>query len=227
MTIATETKSANIFLRMHPLQRILLSLFTTLITFLFVYHYDFDWVLILPMMWITFAFTFIILSVIVFFKLTAAEIAKKANTEDGSRVFVIISILLSSFASMGTVLLLMLSDMMKTREVLAVLISIIGIIMSWVLVHTIFTFHYANMYYFNSKEKKANVTPLIFPGTAKPDYLDFAYFSFVIGMTFQVSDVEISSQRIRRMALVHGLLAFTLNTFVVALTINLIAGLKH
>ncbi len=66
---------------------------------------------------------------------------------------------------------------------------------------------------------------LEFPGNAKPNYLDFAYFSFVIGCTFQVSDVEISSPKIRRVVLFHGLLSFGLNTFVVALTINLIAGL--
>jgi uncharacterized membrane protein len=83
------------------------------------------------------------------------------------------------------------------------------------------------MYYLKQSDNKSDDVPLIFPGKMKPDYLDFAYFSFVLGMTFQVSDVEIASQRIRRIALVHGLLSFTLNTFVVALTINLIAGLKH
>ena len=60
-----------------------------------------------------------------------------------------------------------------------------------------------------------------------PDYLDFAYYSFVIGMTFQVSDVQITSRKFRKLALLHGLIAFGLNTFVVALTINLVAGLSH
>ena len=59
-----------------------------------------------------------------------------------------------------------------------------------------------------------------FPEEKAPDYLDFAYFSFVIGMTFQVSDVVITSRDIRRQVLVHGLLAFALNTFVVALTVT-------
>jgi uncharacterized membrane protein len=59
-----------------------------------------------------------------------------------------------------------------------------------------------------------------------PDYLDFAYFSFVIGMTFQVSDIEISSRAIRRLVLVHGLLSFLFNTVIVALTINVIVDLK-
>jgi uncharacterized membrane protein len=115
---------------------------------------------------------------------------------------------------------------MHTQQTLAVVIAVMGMIVSWALVHTIFTFHYANMYYFKQRNDKSD-DPLAFPGNAKPNYLDFAYFSFVIGMTFQVSDVEIASQRIRRMVLFHGLLSFTLNTFVVALTINLIAGLKN
>ena len=68
---------------------------------------------------------------------------------------------------------------------------------------------------------------LNFPEDNNPDYLDFAYFSFVMGCTFQVSDVEITSKRIRRIAMVHGILSFILNTFVIALTINLIAGLSH
>lgn len=70
------------------------------------------------------------------------------------------------------------------------------------------------------------VAPMKFPGEKKAEYLDFAYFSFVIGMTFQVSDVGISSRSVRRTALANGLLAFALNTFVVALTINLVAGLN-
>ena len=92
---------------------------------------------------------------------------------------------------------------------------------------TIFTFHYAHLYYFKDKDDTVDGNALEFPKEDKPDYPDFAYFAFVIGMTFQVSDVEINSRIIRRTALAHGLLAFALNTFVVALTINLIAGLKN
>ncbi len=65
---------------------------------------------------------------------------------------------------------------------------------------------------------------LEFPEDKKPDYRDFAYFSFVLGMTFQVSDVQITSKPLRRLAMWHGLLAFGYNTIMIALTINLIAG---
>jgi uncharacterized membrane protein len=225
MAKSTNIKNGNIFLRMHPLQRILMGLLASLIVFLSVYHCHFGWILVVPMLWLAFALTFIITSAIVFFRIPVVEIVKRANQEDGSRAFVFISILLSSLAGMLTVLLLMLSDEMHTQETLTVMLAVGGMIVSWALVHTIFTFHYAHMYYF--RQDNVGEHPLAFPGKSRPDYLDFAYFSFVIGMTFQVSDVEIASPRIRRIALVHGLLSFTLNTFVVALTINLIAGLKH
>jgi len=66
---------------------------------------------------------------------------------------------------------------------------------------------------------------LEFPNQKAPDFLDFAYFSFVIGMTCQVSDVQVSSQGIRRLALVHGLLSFLFNTVILALSINLASSL--
>ena len=128
---------------------------------------------------------------------------------------------------MFTVLLFMIyKDEAPEQESVAVALSVMGMVVSWVMVHTIFTFHYAHLYYKEEKETKPAAQGLEFPDEKKPDYIDFAYFSFVIGMTFQVSDVSISARGIRRTALAHAMLAFALNTFVVALTINLIAGLK-
>jgi uncharacterized membrane protein len=96
------------------------------------------------------------------------------------------------------------------------------------MVHTTFCFHYAHLYYDDADEDtEIFAGGLDFPNEKTPDYMDFVYFSFGIGMSFQVSDVDITSKTIRRLVLLHGLLAFGLNTFVVALTINLIAGLKH
>ena len=137
-----------------------------------------------------------------------------------------VSIILSSFASMFMVLLLMIKADTPGNEVITQILSVTGMMLSWIMVHTIFTFHYAHIYYDDNRNRSQGDKALDFPGEAKPDYVDFAYFSFVIGMTFQVSDVEICSRKIRRTALAHALLAFALNTFVVALTINLIAGLK-
>ena len=86
--------------------------------------------------------------------------------------------------------------------------------------------HYAHLYYSDDTDDPTkHAEGLGFPREKKPDYIDFVYFSFVIGMTFQVSDTAVTSRSIRRLVLLHGLLSFGLNAFVVALTINLIAGL--
>jgi uncharacterized membrane protein len=87
-----------------------------------------------------------------------------------------------------------------------------------------FTLRYAHYYYGEGDGAKA-VGGLEFPNDDAPDYLDFAYFSFVIGMTAQVSDVAISSKSLRTLALVHGILSFCFNTVILALTINTVSGL--
>lgn len=109
-----------------------------------------------------------------------------------------------------------------------ILLALGTILLSWMVLHTLFTLHYAHLYYHNSlKTPDAKSTAgLIFPdGEIEPDYLDFAYFSFIIGMTSQVSDVQIRCRKIRRWALVHGMVAFAFNTTVLALGINLLSGL--
>ena len=227
MTPIIDKNNKNIFLNMRPLQRIIISLCVAFVTFLGIFNQHLELILIVAILWVAFALTFVTISIILFFKLTVSEIVQRANEEDGSRLFVLISILVSSCASMFTVLLLIISDKMDSHKNLTEIISVIGVVVSWVLVHTIFTFHYAHLYYFKQTNDKKTTEPLSFPSKAKPDYLDFAYFSFVIGMTFQVSDVQINAGVIRRTALAHGLLSFAFNTFVVALTINFIAGLKH
>jgi len=220
-------KNNNVFLRLHPLGRIVLSLAISLIAFLLIRTINLNWVLTVTILWDSFAFSFILMSWIVFFTRSVGEIIKQANKDDGSRLFVLISIIITSFASMFTVLLLMVSKAnSSSHQGLTVLLSISGMMLSWIMVHTIFTFHYAHLYYDEGKNDTPGANALEFPREKKPDYIDFAYFAFVIGMTFQVSDVEINSRAIRRTALAHGLLAFALNTFVVALTINLVAGLN-
>ena len=105
--------------------------------------------------------------------------------------------------------------------------AVLAVIESWLLIHTVFTLRYAHVFY--RLEQEADVEGsgrgLIFPGGDNPDYEDFAYFSFVIGMTCQVSDVNITSRFMRRLALLHGLLSFAFNTVILALSINIISGL--
>lgn len=223
-----KLKAKNIWLRLQPTHRMFISLAIGLMVFFSLSSRSMSLLLRSMLSWDAFAYILIVLSWCVIFSRSTPEIRVLAKREDGSRLYVFFVILISSFASMIAVLLLILSGSDKgNHHALYLVATIAGMLASWIMVHTTFTFHYAHMYY-----EKDNGDPhkrkegLEFPSEKRPDYLDFAYFAFVIGMTFQVSDVEISSRKIRRLALVHGLLSFGLNTFVVALTVNLIAGLK-
>ena len=219
-------KEGNLLLRMHPLQRILLSVLLAGVTLFFIPGGT-SFLIETMSVWIAFAFAYLFTGWLILYTRPIQEIKKEAKKDDGSKLFVFFMVLLSSIASIVIVLLLMISKSATDSEHgMFVFVSIAGILLSWFMVHTLYTFHYAHMYYDDAPGgNNKDAEGLEFPGDEDPDYIDFAYFSFVIGCTFQVSDVEISSRLIRRSVLWHGLISFGLNTFVVALTINLIAGL--
>jgi uncharacterized membrane protein len=224
---SVKKKQGNIFLRIMPVQRFIVSLILAVIVYLLIMGSNLDILVKVMIAWSVFAFSYIITSWIVFFGQKPAQIRELSKQEDGSRLYVFSLIVITSFASLVTVLLLMLSQNAKeTPQIVFIPVAICGMLFSWIMVHTIFGFHYAHLYYGDDTNDSAkHAEGLEFPGEKKPDYVDFAYFSFVIGMTFQVSDTAVTSRAIRRLVLLHGLLSFGLNTFVVALTINLIAGL--
>lgn len=95
---------------------------------------------------------------------------------------------------------------------------------SWLLLQTVFALHYARVYYRAGRAGEASAQGLEFPGGRPPDYLDFLYFSAVIGMTSQVSDVTVHSRAMRRLVLLHSLLSFFFNLIVLALAVNVVAG---
>jgi uncharacterized membrane protein len=103
-------------------------------------------------------------------------------------------------------------------------LTIGALISSWLLIHTVFAFHYARRYYALPRRERTTPSELVFPGNREPDYLDFAYYSFVVGMTSQVSDVAVTSRQMRRLTLIHGVLAFIFNIAVLALSINIIGS---
>lgn len=97
--------------------------------------------------------------------------------------------------------------------------------LSWLMTHVTFAFRYAHEFYADDLGGPDVDRGLEFPEERAPDYLDFFYFSLVLGMTFQVSDVQITSRKLRRVATLHGLLSFLFNTVIIAFTVNIAAGL--
>jgi uncharacterized membrane protein len=178
--------------------------------------------------WDIYSTCILVLSAISFFTMKADHIRVFARREDASRSVVFLIVLVACLTSLAAVLdLLTNKGGWQLNHRLEAFIYLYGVLGSWLLMHTMFTLRYAHIYYgdhpSNPEEKCGG---LDIPGDAHPDYLDFAYFSFVIGMTFQVSDINITSSRIRRIALLQGLLSFLFNTVIVALTINEVVNLN-
>lgn len=214
------------FERINSLQRLLICIAFAVIVYFIVEIKDIDLLTHLMIGWVTFSVCLIVMSWITFFITDSKQIREQSKVQDSSRSIIFIIVLVSTLASILAVILLIVTKKGGDNGASWRLpIAIAGMLFSWFLIHTIFTLRYAHIYYGDHKSKpNAHAGGLEFPGNAKPEYFDFAYFSFVLGMTFQVSDVQITSKRLRKLAMFHGLLSFGFNTIMIALTINLIAG---
>ena len=104
-------------------------------------------------------------------------------------------------------------------------LTVAALLLSWLLIQTLFAFHYARLYYARPGDGDEHQRGLKFPDEGEPDYLDFAYYAFVIGMTCQVSDVAVMARHMRRLTLVHGVLSFIYNITILTMSINIIGGL--
>ena len=100
------------------------------------------------------------------------------------------------------------------------------LLLTWLFANAVFTLHYAHVFFARDPKNGGDVGGLDIPGTKTPDYLDFAYFAFTLGMTFQTSDTRITLRPLRRIALLHCFAAFIFNLGVIAFTINALSGGK-
>jgi len=160
------------------------------------------------------------------FRATPEMMQRSALQEDEGRYTILSLITVTACISLVAVVLIPHEKGISTPILVMHLgISIATIIGSWLLVHTIFTQHYAHVYYQGDKTlEERQSTGLNFPNELEPDYWDFLYFSFVIGMTSQVSDISVTSRQMRRLSLMHGILSFFFNTTILAISINIVAG---
>ena len=176
------------------------------------------------------ALVYLSLSWAMIFTNTAESTRLRAAAEDPGRRFGFLIALASSAAVVfGSVTWLGSRGFSGQHTGDALLVAtIVAAVLAWSFTHTAYALHYAHLYYGPSGNLPPDCTSgLLFPGCPDPDDLDFAYFAFTIGMTFQVSDVQISSRSIRRTVLWHALLAFAYNTVIVALMLNLIFAALH
>ncbi len=212
--------------RLDAHHRILIATFATVVFFLLIRQYVI-WPVQLLTTWVVYALLILLLTWITILSIHPKEIRKKAGLEDTSRVLIFLFVTAATLVSLLAVFVVLLHAKNETGVALtkSVILSGVSVVVSWFLLHTLFTLRYAHLYYSQETNKDEQAGGLDFPSEKEPDYLDFAYFSFVIGMTCQVSDVQITSRTMRRLALLHGLLAFVFNTAILALSINVFSGL--
>jgi uncharacterized membrane protein len=148
---------------------------------------------------------------------------------DQGRVGILLLVLLAVCASLAEIFFLV-QNAKGTGQgppPALVALAVFTIVCSWFVTHVMFALHYAHRFYRDDpKTPEADATGgLAFPGDEPPDYRDFMYFSFVIGMTSQVSDVQVTSRPMRRLVFWHGILSFIFYTVILALSINIVAGM--
>lgn len=219
----------GLFKRFTSVHKLIISIVTGALVFLLI---PFHTAALLPhviLSWDIFCVLMLLFSWFTFYMTPPRKIREQARLQDDTRAVIFFIVLVATCISLLAVVMILVSKAATaTEKALEMPIAISCMFLSWALVHTIFTIRYAHMYYADHETIKDNPAGgLDFPGEPHPDFVDFAYFSFTLGMTFQVSDVGISSRRIRRLALWHGLLSFGYNATIIALTVNVIAGLTQ
>jgi uncharacterized membrane protein len=151
---------------------------------------------------------------------TVAEIHRQYFLQDEGGFAILVLTIVSAAASVGAVFgWIELATRAETFTLHGLTLMLLTIVLSWAFIHTMFALHYAHEYYTEHHHRGGG---LIFPRDHEHDYWDFAYLAFAIGTATQVSDVEISSKRIRRTVLAHGIVAFLFNVTVIALTVGLV-----
>jgi uncharacterized membrane protein len=150
------------------------------------------------------------------------DIRQRASREDAGQGVILVLTVAAGLASLGAILA-QLTGSGGERKPAQLGLVVVTILLSWAFIHTMFALHYAHEFY---GEDEGSAGGLAFPGgDSTPDYWDFVYFAFVVGMTSQVSDVAITSRAIRRTVTAHGIVSFVFNVALLALTINIASGM--
>jgi uncharacterized membrane protein len=149
-----------------------------------------------------------------------ARIRRRAAMLDEDRTAFLFLTAAAALASLGAIVA-ELGDKQAAHAAANLVLAVATIALSWGFTHTIFALHYAHEFYIENRYQDGG---LAFPGKEQPDYWDFVYFSLVIGMTSQVSDVAVTAKALRRMVAVHGVISFFFNAALLALTVNIAAS---
>ena len=165
---------------------------------------------------------YLVLTFQVMSRADVAHVRRRARLQDEGRFGILILTAVAALASLIAIFALLGSSSAGMRSAADLFLATITILLSWAFTHTIFALHYAHEYYDENAGKGGGME---FPDKeCEPDYWDFMYFSFVIGMCAQVSDVTVSCRPIRRTVFGHSVVSFVFNAALLALTVNIAAS---
>ncbi len=205
------------------------SLFFALLVFSISFYQNFEWALSFVLSWNIFGISYLIFNLILFSKSDAKQIQKQCAKEDVSSWILFAFVVSACLIGLLSVLsFINNTNSWQSGSIIGSILCILAVGFSWLMVHLAFAVRYAHLYYGdNNKQFSKHAKGLIFPEDELPDYFDFTYFSIVIGMTFQVSDVVITSKGVRRLVLIHSIIAFIFNTVIIAMTVSQVIGMNN
>jgi uncharacterized membrane protein len=176
----------------------------------------------------TFYLTYLILIAVLVVRAPVERFRDWADDDDEG-IFIIMLITIAAVTFSLTSIFSLLNGGPRP-DGLRLMISLASAPLAWFVLHTVLSLHYAHVYYAVRATKtkdRAEDDGLQFPGTKEPESWDFLYYSFVVGMTAQVSDVQVTSTRMRQLTLIHGIVSFLFNTVLIALAVNVVVALAQ
>ena len=150
------------------------------------------------------------------------RIRRRAANQDEGSIALLVLIVVAAISSMAAIFSELATTGGAARQPAQLLLATSTIVLSWAFIHSMFALHYAHEFYGNGRD--GIVGGISFPEDNEPDYWDFCYFAFTIGMCAQVSDATVSSKSIRRTVLSHSVISFVFNAALLALTVNIAAS---
>ena len=212
------------FIKHHP--RLFVSIFIGILVFLFLPDsLALHTITRLIVAWNAMAWLYLILASLMIKSTSHAQMKLRAKKQNEGKYVVLTMVIIAAIVSLGAIVLELgivkeISGFIRSAHIA---LTILTILSSWTFTQTMFALHYAHDFY--SAIDKGKEGGLSFPNQELPDYMDFLYFSCVIGTSGQTADVSFTSQSMRKIGLIHSVLAFFFNTSLVALMINIASGL--
>jgi uncharacterized membrane protein len=181
----------------------------------------FGWSFLPLVGWIVLCATFLVWTWVAVWGLDETETKRLSSREDSSRALSDVILLLAAVVAVASVALVIFrsSQSKDTASLVRLALGVVAVLASWGVLHTVMTLKYARQYY------ATEAGGLDFGQDGPPAYRDFAYVAFTVGMTFQVSDTDVTHPRMRSLILGHSLLSYFFGAVIIAVTINLLAGL--